>query len=318
MTEIEKRNAAALENLAEQINAEHRAFKTALTTAVERGIRAGELLTEAKSRCKHGEWLPWLQENFEGAPRTAQEYMRLYAHRDEIRAKYADSAHLSVSGALKELAAPSSSEPFHEVLAFIEREGWRLAEVAPPERDLAAREPSDDLQKLYASEEKMARGLQGLGESYLELASTVRELWEGHDRGRAAGWLRETLISMAHGPYGVVYRQALREVRHRLSGAVADEELRRRIDARLNEGTVTVDLTDMERALIKELDPALLETVEKAWEEDKDYEQALRKMEAFTRPIDVPPSRESGWLEDMLTNEQMRVPFAELRASGVL
>jgi hypothetical protein len=37
-----------------------------------------------------------------------------------------------------------------------------------------------------------------------------------------------------------------------------------------------------------------------------------------TRPIDVPPSRESDWLEDSLTNEQMHTPFGELRASGIL
>ena len=135
--------------------------------------------------------------------------------------------------------------------------------------------------------------------------------------GRAAGWLREGLISMSHGPYGHAYRLALREVRERLSDAVANETLRHRIDDRLNEGTVTVDLTDIERVLIKELDPSLLDEVEKAWKEDKEYEEALRKLETFTRPIDVPPSREHGGFVRRLTDEQMRAPFAELRASGV-
>jgi hypothetical protein len=301
MTEIEK----SLHRLAEEINAEHRAFVGGFRKTVEHGIRAGELLSDAKKQCEHGTWLPWLEKNCEVSARTAQEYMRLYNHRDALRANTRDSAHLSVSGALKELAAPSSTEPFYEVLAFIEREGRRLAEVAAPERALPPSSASDGLKKLYASEEKMARGLQGLGKAYLDLASTAREIWEEHDHGRAAGWLRECLISMSHGPYGHVYRLALREVRERLSDAVADEKLRERIGSRLNEGTVTVDLTDMERALIKELDPALLETVEEAWEEDKDYELALRKMETFTRPIDVPPSRESGWLDDSLTDEHM-------------
>ncbi len=102
MGEVEK-----LENLAEQINAAHRSFVGTLRKTVEHGIRAGELLAEAKAQCSHGTWLPWLEQNFEGAPRTAQEYMRLHNHRDEILAKTRDSAHLSVSGALKELAAPS-------------------------------------------------------------------------------------------------------------------------------------------------------------------------------------------------------------------
>jgi hypothetical protein len=103
MSEIEK----PLDKLADEINAEHRAFVGTFRKTVEHGIRAGELLTEAKAQCPHGTWLEWLGGHFEGAPRTAQEYMQLYNRRDEIRAKTRDSAHLSVSGALKELAAPT-------------------------------------------------------------------------------------------------------------------------------------------------------------------------------------------------------------------
>jgi hypothetical protein len=102
MGEIEK----SLGGLAEEINAEHRAFVGTFRKTVEHGIRAGELLAAAKSECAHGTWLPWLEENFEGAPRTAQEYLRLFNHRDEIRAKTRDSAHLSIGGALKEIAEP--------------------------------------------------------------------------------------------------------------------------------------------------------------------------------------------------------------------
>ncbi len=102
MGEIEK---SQLGVLARKINEEHRAFTAALSTALERGIHCGELLALAKEQCPHGTWLPWLEENFEGAPRTAQDYMRLHTHRDEIRSKYADSAHLSIGGALQEIAA---------------------------------------------------------------------------------------------------------------------------------------------------------------------------------------------------------------------
>jgi hypothetical protein len=107
MAEIEK----SLGKLAEEINAEHRAFVGTFRKTVEHGIRAGELLARAKAQCEHGTWLPWLEENFEGAPRTAQEYMRLHNHRDEIRSKTRDSAHLSVSGALRELATPQEEPP---------------------------------------------------------------------------------------------------------------------------------------------------------------------------------------------------------------
>ena len=96
MTEIEK---GRLDELAEAIIAEHGAFVRTFRKAVEHGIRAGGLLTDAKGNCEHGTWLPWLKENFKSAARTAQAYMRLYDHRDEIRAKSQDSAHLSRSGA---------------------------------------------------------------------------------------------------------------------------------------------------------------------------------------------------------------------------
>jgi hypothetical protein len=135
--EIQKRNTAELETLAEQINAEHRAFKAALTTALERGIHAGELLELAKSKCKHGEWLPWLEKNFEGAPRTAQEYMRLYTHRDELRAKYAGSAHLSISGALKELATPKTDKHLGVEWEKAYR-AWKQALETPEEPDRLA------------------------------------------------------------------------------------------------------------------------------------------------------------------------------------
>jgi len=108
MAEMEK---GSLQELAAEINAEHRAFVGTFRKTVEHGIRAGELLAQAKAECKHGTWLPWLEENFEGAIRTAQEYLRLYNHRDQLRAKTRDSAHLSMSGALREIATPTGSTP---------------------------------------------------------------------------------------------------------------------------------------------------------------------------------------------------------------
>jgi hypothetical protein len=55
LSEIEK---GRLDELAEEINAEHRAFVRTFRKAVEHGIRAGGLLTEAKGNCEHGTWLP--------------------------------------------------------------------------------------------------------------------------------------------------------------------------------------------------------------------------------------------------------------------
>ena len=84
MSESEK-----LDTLAARINEEHRAFvgtfRKSVEHAVEHGICAGELLSQAKAQCPHGTWLRWLEENFEGLARTAQAYMRLYKYRDVLR-----------------------------------------------------------------------------------------------------------------------------------------------------------------------------------------------------------------------------------------
>jgi Protein of unknown function (DUF3102) len=101
-----EKNLAAL---ADEINAESRAFISGLRTTLKHGIRAGERLVQAKDQLSHGEWIPWLRENVDVSVRSCQEFMRLYHHRVELEAKTRDSAHLSVSGALKEIAAPKET-----------------------------------------------------------------------------------------------------------------------------------------------------------------------------------------------------------------
>jgi hypothetical protein len=143
MSEIEKRDEAALENLAAQINEEHRACAGIFRKALEHAIRAGELLTEAKEQCPHGEWLPWLTHNFEGAPRTAQDYMRLYKHRDELRAKTRDSAYLSMNRALKEL-----TEQYVEV-QVIEQEQPSEEQRVPIEYEIKYEKRERDREEKY-------------------------------------------------------------------------------------------------------------------------------------------------------------------------
>lgn len=48
--------------------------------SLARAIDAGTKLTEAKGLLKHGEWLPWLEENFDLSQPTASTYMRLAAN----------------------------------------------------------------------------------------------------------------------------------------------------------------------------------------------------------------------------------------------
>jgi Protein of unknown function (DUF3102) len=73
-------NGVSLTELAARIRSEFEAAEQGHRDALGHAIRAGELLTQAKARMKHGEWLPWLEENFPGDRRTATRYMALAAN----------------------------------------------------------------------------------------------------------------------------------------------------------------------------------------------------------------------------------------------
>jgi hypothetical protein len=146
MTEVEKQSSGTLNTLAKQINEEHRAFVDSFKKTAEHGIRAGELLVEAKSKCKHGEWLLWLDANFEGSQRTAQTYMQIFNHRDELRANAQSSAHLSINGALKELSTPLLSTPSEAEEQPTPRTGLVEVEItkhSPPPRTFTVKQESD-------------------------------------------------------------------------------------------------------------------------------------------------------------------------------
>jgi hypothetical protein len=68
---------ASLATLAAEINREAGLADEAWALAVQHALRAGELLIQAKAELRHGEWLPWLRDNFERSERTAQLYMAL-------------------------------------------------------------------------------------------------------------------------------------------------------------------------------------------------------------------------------------------------
>ncbi len=84
-----QRNAEALDasrltTLAVEIRTEVEAAEADFQSAVRHAIAAGEKLTEAKALVPHGQWLPWLEANFEGGERTAQNYMRLARNRNAV------------------------------------------------------------------------------------------------------------------------------------------------------------------------------------------------------------------------------------------
>ena len=79
--------AGSLTVLAEQINVEHHQAEAALHDGLGHALEAGRLLTEAKAQVGHGQWLPWLDANFQGSKRTAQAYMRLHKEYPKLKAK---------------------------------------------------------------------------------------------------------------------------------------------------------------------------------------------------------------------------------------
>lgn len=109
MSELAITDKMDLTTLVDEINAEHRSCDEALREGLRHALRAGELLTEAKSRVQHGEWGQWLEENFEGSSRTAQGYMKVAREIPNLGgAKAQHVADLSLRGALKELSAPEA------------------------------------------------------------------------------------------------------------------------------------------------------------------------------------------------------------------
>jgi len=105
-------NRTGLMELSTDINTEHRLATNAAKTAIQHAINAGALLNEAKARVKHGEWLPWLQENCELSERTARNYMRLANLPESKRQRVAD---MPIRQALEFIAEPTS------LVALLER-----------------------------------------------------------------------------------------------------------------------------------------------------------------------------------------------------
>jgi hypothetical protein len=68
----------------QEINERHARVNNLAKDALENAIRIGELLTEQRHRCKHGEWLPWLTKNTDISPKTADRYRALYKNREKF------------------------------------------------------------------------------------------------------------------------------------------------------------------------------------------------------------------------------------------
>src|SRR5215218_2567990 len=106
MSEMVKRSEATtveLLTLAELINAEHRACEAAATRAIEHAIRCGALLIEAKQSKKHGGWMDWIAQNFEGSQDLANKYMKVARNSERVMNLARSGRSISLRGALEEI-----------------------------------------------------------------------------------------------------------------------------------------------------------------------------------------------------------------------
>lgn len=68
----------------DQINAEYRLVRRNAEDAIAHAIACGEMLQAVKAELGHGNWLPWLDDHFDGDASTATLWMRMAANRERI------------------------------------------------------------------------------------------------------------------------------------------------------------------------------------------------------------------------------------------
>lgn len=124
-------------------------------------LTIGRCLIEAKDMLSHGEWLPWLTEQVEFSPRTAQNFMRLAR-------EWSNTQTLADLGASKALALlalpPEEREQFMEDHKVIDMSARQL-EQAIKERDearAAAEQAAADQRMAEQARDKMAEDMKFL------------------------------------------------------------------------------------------------------------------------------------------------------------
>ena len=124
-------------------------------------LTIGRCLIEAKDMLSHGEWLPWLTEQVEFSPRTAQNFMRLAR-------EWSNAQTLADLGASKALALlalpPEEREQFMEDHKVIDMSARQL-EQAIKERDeakAAAEQAAAEQRAAEQARDKMAEDMKFL------------------------------------------------------------------------------------------------------------------------------------------------------------
>lgn len=206
----------SLADLAARINVEHEAVTKFMKQSLERAIRAGELLIEAKAQLKHGQWLPWLREHCQLPERTASHYMRLAQNASQI----GNVADLTVREAIEAIAAkPKKASDFPHwrdwAESFDDLDEWAGATTREPFTDFDFdSERPDWLDHLTG---KLAT-VAGVSSEATAVLSLGRYLDLPTERALTADHIREFLVALA--PYVKGEKGAVIEARKPLEAAV--------------------------------------------------------------------------------------------------
>jgi DUF3102 family protein len=105
-----------LDALAKEVCEHLQASATAAQNFLEHALAIGDALIRAKEQVQHGEWLPWLK-SCDVSADTAERYMKLARHRDELNSARVRNLSLSAAFKLVTKPQPANSKPTKKTAA---------------------------------------------------------------------------------------------------------------------------------------------------------------------------------------------------------
>jgi len=107
---VAKKETGRLPALAKKIEGHHKAVYGALGYVLDRAMKCGDCLIEAKALVKHGEWMDWMKENVSFSQTQANKYMTLANNREKVMqhatTKFTLGENLPINDAVALLAKP--------------------------------------------------------------------------------------------------------------------------------------------------------------------------------------------------------------------
>jgi hypothetical protein len=176
--------ATSLDDLADQIRTGQEKIGQHIRNALRIAFLVGDALIQARAQVAPGQWAKWLKANCFMSQRTADLYMQLTQHRDELEERMVEVPTLSLRAAAQLIAKPRAESkkkaPPRPKSAL--QAAWNAA--APSERSaVLARMPLNDLlqslppsfrARFYASGKAAPGGNEPEGETLLRASETLR------------------------------------------------------------------------------------------------------------------------------------------------